>query len=186
MMKLSTLLSLLFLCNAATAFTIPQIYPTRHLVTRFTATSDDDAIASDAAKMTVSDDDDEAKALLMKERWMAQLQSTEVQQVRLEMVQKYVELGKTPEEAEIEVDKFLSDPEQSLQYLEMRRYAKSQELVGPELLVQLAGAFALGLFATVGSKYFGVSTQKDLDIGIKPSILLSFSLLASLFLFLLL
>lgn len=93
----------------------------------------------------------------MNERWMEQLQSTEIQQVRLEMVEKYVELGKTYAEAEVEVDKFLSDPEQSLQYLEMRRYAKSQELVGPELLFQLGGAFALGLIATVVSKKIGVS-----------------------------
>jgi hypothetical protein len=120
-------------------------------VTRFTATSDDEAATSDAITA-------ENRAL-MNERWMEQLQSTEIQQVRLEMVEKYVELGKTYVEAEVEVDKFLSDPEQSLQYLEMRRYAKSQELVGPELLVQLGGAFALGLFATVGAKHFGVSTN---------------------------
>ena len=63
------------------------------------------------------------------------------------MMQKFVELGRTLEEAQIEVDQFLLDPEQSHQYLEMRRFAKSQELVGPEFFVQLIGSFAVGWFA---------------------------------------
>lgn len=155
MMKLSCLLSL-FLCNSAVvvvAFTVPHQSRTI-LVSRFTATSDDEAATQQSDDAITAEN-----RALMNERWMEQLQSTEIQQVRLEMVEKYVELGKTHAEAEVEVDKFLSDPEQSLQYLEMRRYAKSQELVGPELLFQLGGAFALGLIATIGSKHFGVSTN---------------------------
>ncbi len=82
-----------------------------------------------------------------KDEWLKQLQSTEIQEVRKELVGKYVELGKTQTEAEIEVDRFLADPDQSGQYLQMRRLAKSQELVGPEFFFQLAGSFALGWFA---------------------------------------
>lgn len=82
-----------------------------------------------------------------KDEWLKQLQSTEIQEVRKELVGKYVELGKTQTEAEIEVDRFLADPDQSGQYLQMRRRAKSQELVGPEFFFQLAGSFALGWFA---------------------------------------
>jgi hypothetical protein len=82
-----------------------------------------------------------------KDEWLRQLQSTEIQEVRKELVGKYVELGKTQAEAEIEVDRFLADPDQSGQYLQMRRLAKSQELVGPEFFFQLAGSFALGWLA---------------------------------------
>ena len=73
------------------------------------------------------------------------------------MVQKYVELGKKREEALVEVDRFLSDPEQSHPYLEMRRSAKSQELVGPEFFVQLLGSFAIGWFAMAFANRMEVS-----------------------------
>jgi len=94
----------------------------------------------------------------MHQEWMEQLQSTEIQEVRREMVAKYLSFGNTLEEAEKEVDKFLSDPEQSLQYLEMRQYAKSQQLMGSnvESLLGLVGAFALGLIGTVAIKSFGL------------------------------
>lgn len=92
---------------------------------------------------------------------MAQLQSQEIQDVRKEVVAKYISMGKTEQEAEVEVDKFLSDPEQSLQYLEMRRSAvsaKSEGLVGPELIVQIGGSIALGVgAANIMYDYFRVS-----------------------------
>lgn len=97
----------------------------------------------------------------LREAWMAQLQSQEIQDVRKEVVAKYISMGKTEQEAEVEVDKFLSDPEQSLQYLEMRRSAvsaKSEGLVGPELIVQIGGSIALGVgAATIACDYFRVS-----------------------------
>ena len=82
------------------------------------------------------------------------LKSAEIQEVRQELIMKYVQLGKSPEDAEREVDSFLSDPEQSEQYLEMRRYAKAQaDELGFELYLQLGGAFLIGLAATVLPKY---------------------------------
>lgn len=105
-----------------------------------------------------SSDGDNEKTLneSMHQEWMEQLQSSEIQEVRREMVAKYLSFGKTLEDAEREVDKFLSDPEQSLQYLEMRQYAKSQELMGSnaESLMFLVGAFLLGLFGSAAIKYF--------------------------------
>ena len=125
------------------------------------AASDGDANANAAAadetqQQQQGDDDDQAAsaAEAEHEEWLANLKSKEIQEVREELIFKYVKLGKGQEEAEREVDKFLSDPEQSEQYLEMRRYAKAQaDELGPELILQLGGAFALGLGATVIPKY---------------------------------
>uniref|UniRef100_A0A7S2HA71 Uncharacterized protein n=1 Tax=Helicotheca tamesis TaxID=374047 RepID=A0A7S2HA71_9STRA len=85
-----------------------------------------------------------------------QLDSFEVQEVRAELIQKYISLGRTQEYAEREVDEFLSDPERSEQFLEMRRYANAQaeELMGFEIWVQLFGAFALGLGGQFAIKYY--------------------------------
>ncbi len=71
------------------------------------------------------------------------------------MVQKYVAAGKTQEFAEQEVDKFLSDPERSEKYLEMRRYAKAQSeaMMGFESPLFIGGGFLLGLLGTVGLNY---------------------------------
>jgi hypothetical protein len=73
----------------------------------------------------------------------------------MELVQKYLSAGKSREFAEEEVDKFLSDPERSEQYLEMRRYAKAQanELMGFETVLVIGGSFVLGLVGNVGLKY---------------------------------
>lgn len=91
---------------------------------------------------------DEITALEMKNK--------EMEDVRMELVQKYVSAGKSPEYAEEEVDKFLSDPDRSEKYLEMRRYAKAQaeELMGFETVFVIGGAFFLGLMGNVGVKYF--------------------------------
>ena len=72
------------------------------------------------------------------------------------MIQKYLSFGKSRDEAEGEVDTFLSDPERSQQYLEIRRYANAQknELMGFESVLTIGGAFVLGLMGTVGMKYF--------------------------------
>ncbi len=74
----------------------------------------------------------------------------------MELIQKYLSAGKSREYAEEEVDKFLSDPDRSEKYLDMRRYAKAQanELMGFESVMVIGGAFFLGLFGQVGMKYF--------------------------------
>mmetsp|Transcript_7450 Transcript_7450/g.10691 ORF Transcript_7450/g.10691 Transcript_7450/m.10691 type:complete len:199 (-) Transcript_7450:1188-1784(-) len=86
--------------------------------------------------------------------WQEQLKSEEVQEVRREIIQKYLSMGIDQQKAEQDVDAFLSDREKSLQYLEMRRYAAAQaDELGPDFFLQLLGAFLLGLFANVGVKY---------------------------------
>ena len=87
--------------------------------------------------------------------WELQLQTKEVEEVRQELIQKYISLGRTLEYAEKEVDQFLSDPERSQQFLDMRRYAKAQANdLGFESLFQIGGAFMLGLGFTVGANYY--------------------------------
>lgn len=80
----------------------------------------------------------------------------------MELVAKYVSAGKSQEYAQQEVDKFLSDPERSEQFLDMRRYAKAQanELMGFESTLVIFGAFFLGLSGNVLFKY--LSAYKDL------------------------
>jgi hypothetical protein len=86
---------------------------------------------------------------------MKYLQSAEIQEVRDALISKYVQLGKSPEDAEREVDGFLSDPERSKQYLEMRRYAKAQaDELGFELYLQLGGAMLIGFAATTLNNYY--------------------------------
>lgn len=80
----------------------------------------------------------------------------------MELVAKYVSAGKSQEYAQQEVDKFLSDPERSEQFLDMRRYAKAQanELMGFESILVIFGAFFLGLSGNVLFKY--ISVYKEL------------------------
>ena len=78
---------------------------------------------------------------------------------------KYLSAGKSQDYAEQEVDKFLSDPDRSEKYLDMRRYAKAQanEFMGFESIVVVGGAFFLGMMGTVGGKY--LSAYKELYPG---------------------
>lgn len=73
----------------------------------------------------------------------------------MELIGKYLSAGKSQEYAEQEVDKFLSDPDRSEKYLDMRRYAKAQadELMGFESIFVIGGAFLLGLTGNVMIKY---------------------------------
>jgi len=90
----------------------------------------------------------------MLEEWSAQLQSDQVQEVRSELISKYVSQGSTVEFAEVEVDQFLSDPERSLEYMEMRRYAKEQNELGFEGALQYGAFFLIGLLGNVGVNYY--------------------------------
>jgi hypothetical protein len=83
------------------------------------------------------------------------LSYTQLQEVRMELISKYLSAGKSQEYAEQEVDKFLSDPVRSEKYLDMRRYAKAQadELMGFESIFVIGGAFVLGLTGNVLIKY---------------------------------
>mmetsp|Transcript_6567 Transcript_6567/g.9640 ORF Transcript_6567/g.9640 Transcript_6567/m.9640 type:complete len:168 (+) Transcript_6567:83-586(+) len=155
----STTLTIFFLFTISNAFTIPSSFPKPQILTtsRSIPVSSQSDESSEVSAMNTSNGDNE-KTLneSMHQEWIEQLQSSEIQEVRQEMVAKYVSFGKTIEDAEKEVDKFLSDPEQSLQYLEMREYAKSQELMGAnaESLMFLVGAFLLGVCGSAAIKYF--------------------------------
>jgi len=78
------------------------------------------------------------------------------QEVREQLVEKYLSLGRSQEYAESEVDNFLNDPNRSQKFLEMRRYAKSQQdaAMGFENILMYGGAFFLGLLGDGIFKYF--------------------------------
>lgn len=113
-----------------------------------------------AASIDADERTDVSGELSPEEEWRLQLDSEEVAEVRQELIQKYLSSGRSMEYAEKEVDKFLSDPKRSAQFLEMRRYAKAQANdLGFEFIFQLGGAFAIGLIANVGVKYYASYKQ---------------------------
>lgn len=156
----------LSMAATATAFTIPSITTTPTLSTTTTTptpTGRNNPIQRHMPCFTASVDEDVEKIRNEdngrnggegEANWMSELDSKEVQEVRNELIQKYLSLGRTMEYAEMEVDKFLSDPERSSQFLEMRRYAKANNDLGFEFIFQLGGAFLLGLSGNVAVKYF--------------------------------
>mmetsp|Transcript_9158 Transcript_9158/g.13290 ORF Transcript_9158/g.13290 Transcript_9158/m.13290 type:complete len:181 (+) Transcript_9158:202-744(+) len=85
--------------------------------------------------------------------WSEQLESQEFTEVREELVNKYLELGRSLEYAEAEVTEFLSDRDRSEKFIEMRRYAKAQADYGMGL-GPLISVFFIGLLGNVGAKYF--------------------------------
>jgi len=62
------------------------------------------------------------------DEWSERLSSLEVSEVRSELISKYLEIGRTREFAEGEVDTFLQDRERSEKFLDMRRIAKEAEI----------------------------------------------------------
>ena len=83
-------------------------------------------------------------------------------EVREELIKKYLDLDRTREVAEKEVDSFLSDRARSEKFLEMRRIAKEAEIGAftPVVGLQLASAFFIGLGFDVASKHW-VSKEGD-------------------------
>jgi len=164
-MKLQHILSTLLLStSSAFAFTVNtrstissrtsrsnSIWQQPNFAVKSTKTAEDNVL---------SDED----RLILEEEWRAQLESDQVQEVRMELIEKYLSKGFDMELAEKEVDKFLSDPERSLQYLEMRDYAKSQNEMGFETALTLGAAFVLGLVGNVGMKYYAALTDVSPDI----------------------
>jgi hypothetical protein len=85
----------------------------------------------------------------------AQLDSELLTEVRLELVEKYLNQGFTQEVAEQEVDIFLQDKERSEKYLEMRMYAALQaDDLGIGFGLQLFGGFLVGFIGIAGPKYY--------------------------------
>ena len=78
-------------------------------------------------------------------RWQDTLKSEAVQRVRQALVKKYLQLGRSSEYAEREVDEFLSDRKRSQKFVEMRAFAvTSGESFTWEDGLQLAIAFLFG------------------------------------------
>mmetsp|Transcript_276 Transcript_276/g.367 ORF Transcript_276/g.367 Transcript_276/m.367 type:complete len:165 (-) Transcript_276:270-764(-) len=93
--------------------------------------------------------------LSQEESWQVYLQSSEVQEVREQLIEKYLSLGRSQEYAEVEIDKFLNDPERSRKFLEMRKYVKSQKdaSMGFENFFLYGSAFFFGLLGDMIFKY---------------------------------
>jgi hypothetical protein len=69
----------------------------------------------------------------------------ELETIRKELIQKYLAIGHSIEDATREVEYFLEDEERSREYVEMRRIAMARgNDLGIEMIVQFAGAFLVG------------------------------------------
>lgn len=118
-----------------------------------------------AASTLDTNEDSPPSDLSPEEAAALEIKNQEITEVKQELIAKYLSAGKSQDFAEQEVEKFLSDPERSEQYLEMRRYAKAQanELMGFESIFIVGGAFFLGLTGQVGMKY--LAAYKDVYPG---------------------
>lgn len=86
--------------------------------------------------------------------WEEQLKTPQIQQVRDEMLQKYISLGKSADRAEREVDAFLRDRERAQPFIEMRQYAKRKfDDMGLEIVFQTATITFFCLFTTLALQY---------------------------------
>ena len=109
----------------------------------------DDALADDVSKEYL----DEVKTPI--EGGGDQLDNALLNEVRLELVQKYLDQGVPADVAEKEVDIFLQDKDRSEKYLEMRMYAAAQaDDLGIGFGLQLFGGFLIGFIGIVGPKYY--------------------------------
>eukprot|EP00559_Dactyliosolen_fragilissimus_P005062 CAMPEP_0184855122 /NCGR_PEP_ID=MMETSP0580-20130426/441_1 /TAXON_ID=1118495 /ORGANISM="Dactyliosolen fragilissimus" /LENGTH=170 /DNA_ID=CAMNT_0027349551 /DNA_START=75 /DNA_END=587 /DNA_ORIENTATION=+ len=151
--------------GVASGFVIsPQPYSQKSTTTATTtpSTLSSTSTGDDTSSQSSNNNADGAES----SEWIANLQSKEVDEVRQELIQRYITLGKSQEYAEKEVEEFLSDPERSEQFLEMRRYSKAQaDELGFESVFQIGGAFILGLIGQVGFKLFSASQHVNMDGG---------------------
>jgi hypothetical protein len=73
----------------------------------------------------------------------------ELETIRKELIQKYLSMGHSLEDATGEVEYFLADEERSREYVEMRRIAMARgNDLGIEMIVQFGGAFLVGWLAS--------------------------------------
>ena len=92
--------------------------------------------------------------------WEEQLQTPLMQEVRVELINKYLENGVSHEVAEKEVTIFLNDRERSEKYLEMRTYAQAQaDDLGIGFGLQLMGGFLVGFVGIAAPKYIAAYKQ---------------------------
>lgn len=89
--------------------------------------------------------------------WVDQFKAPLLQDLRYELIQKYVAQGVSQETAEQEVDLFLQDTERSKQYLEMRMYAQLQaDDLGVEFGSQVLGPFLIGFLGLAALQQLGL------------------------------
>lgn len=103
--------------------------------------------------------------VLKEESWQIYLESSEVQEVRQQLIEKYLSLGRSQEYAEVEIDNFLNDPDRSRKFLEMKKYVKSQKdaSMGFENFFFYGGAFFVGLLGDAVFK--NIQTFQELHSG---------------------
>ena len=79
----------------------------------------------------------------------------QLKEVRQQLIEKYLSLGRSQEYAEVEIDNFLNDQSRSQKFLEMRKYVKSQQdaSMGFENLFLYGGAFLFGLLGDAIFKF---------------------------------
>ena len=80
---------------------------------------------------------------------------SKLKEVRQQLIEKYLSLGRSQEYAEVEIDNFLNDPERSRKFLEMKKYVKSQKdaAMGFENFFLYGAAFIIGLLGDAIFKY---------------------------------
>uniref|UniRef100_A0A7R9WNW6 Uncharacterized protein n=1 Tax=Craspedostauros australis TaxID=1486917 RepID=A0A7R9WNW6_9STRA len=100
--------------------------------------------------------------------WKEILDSKMMLEVRQELIQKYLDQGISAQEAEVEVDLFLSDQERSEKYLEMRAYSVAQAEAGFETVLTLLAGFLIGFVGIVAPKYYAAYKTVYPDGGSGP------------------
>ena len=75
----------------------------------------------------------------------AQMSTEEVLEIRNELIQKYLSIGRSQEYAEAEVDEFIRDEKRSAKYFDMKRYARKEGgVMGFETAVQICAYLLMG------------------------------------------
>ena len=96
----------------------------------------------------------------------------ELETIRKELINKYVSLGHSIEDATSEVEYFLADEERCREYVEMRRKAMARgDDLGIEMIVQFAGAFLFGWMVSAMANNFHEIHQ----VGLMSAEVFSFS-----------
>lgn len=142
-----SLIATLLLTKETIAFVSPSLVARRLNTPLFSASmAPDEAEGKALAK--------QFQRLEQDDLWLEQLNTPQIQEVRSEMVAKYIACGKPSDVAEQEVDAFLRDRERAQPFVEMRQYAKHKfDDMGLEIVVQTAVICLFCLFATIGLQY---------------------------------
>jgi hypothetical protein len=127
-------------------------------ITRLSAASfseeSEDQASNNAPTKSVAVVDCETTAAAEELSWSLQLDTKLMQEVRAELVQKYVDQGVSHTVAEQEVGVFLQDKDRSEKYLEMRAYAAAQADDLGMTGLQIFAGFLVGFIGIAGPKYY--------------------------------